>query len=104
MTPSMFRQILEGCKGDAHQGDRVQLTSESLNGGLANGGLRPFSAIWRTIGLRASGTLTSEPQSSTPCDMRFSPSDRGKMAILKRFLSEWPFSLYRLGQIAYRRG
>ena len=46
----------------------------------------------------------SEPQSSTPCDMRFSPSDTGKMAILKRFLSEWPFSLYLLGKIAYRKG
>ena len=32
--------------------------------------------------------------------MRYFPRDTGKTAILKRFLSEWPFSLYRVGKIS----
>ena len=38
------------------------------------------------------------------CDMWFFTRDTGKMTILKRFLSEWPFSLYRVEKIAYRKG
>ena len=48
--------------------------------------------------------LISEPQSSTPCDMRFFPRDTGKIGHFEALVSEWPFSLYRLGKIAYRKG
>ena len=35
------------------------------------------------LSLRAKGTLISEPRFSTPCEMRFFPRDRGKMAFFK---------------------
>ena len=65
--------------------------------------LRPkFRPVINT--LRGEGTLISEPRFSTPCDMRFFPRDTGKMAIFKGFASKWPFSLYLVGKIAYRKG
>ena len=40
------------------------------------------------------------------CPLRHAifPRDKGKMAILKRILWKWPFSLYRVGKTACRRG
>ena len=54
--------------------------------------------------LRAKGTLISEPRSSTPCEMRFFPSEKGKTAFSKKNPRERPFSLSRVGKIASRRG
>ena len=39
--------------------------------------------------LRAKGTLISEPRLSTPCEMRFFPRDKGKMAFSKRYRNPW---------------
>ena len=54
--------------------------------------------------LRAKGTPISEPRSSTPCEMRFSPREKGKMASVEGFSLKRPFSLSRVGKIASRRG
>ena len=54
--------------------------------------------------LRAKGTLISEPRFSTPCEMRFFPREKGKMAFVKGFSLKRPFSLSRVGKIASRRG
>ena len=56
------------------------------------------------ITLRARGTLISEPRFSTPCEMRFFPREKGKMAFVKGFSLKRPFSLSRVGKIASRRG
>ena len=45
--------------------------------------------------LRAKGTLISEPRSSTPCEMRFFPREKGKMAFVEGSSLKWrrfPFS------------
>ena len=45
--------------------------------------------------LRAKGTLISEPRFSTPCEMRFSPREKGKTAFCWGFFFEkavFPFS------------
>ena len=55
------------------------------------------------INWNCNGNFKSQ-QSSTPCDMRFSPSDTGKMATLRGSASKWPFSPYRVGKITYRKG
>ena len=54
--------------------------------------------------LRAKGTQISEPRFSTPCEMRFFPCEKGKMAFVEGFSSKRPFSLSRAGKIASRRG
>ena len=54
--------------------------------------------------LRAKGTLISEPRFSTPCEMRFFPCEKGKMAFVEGFSLKRPFSLSRVGKIASRRG
>ena len=54
--------------------------------------------------LRAKGTLISEPRFSTPCKMRFSPREKGKMAFVEGFSLKRPFFLSRVGKIASRRG
>ena len=45
-----------------------------------------------TSTLRAKGTLISEPRFSTPCEMRFFPHEKGKMAIVEGFSLVFPFS------------
>ena len=56
------------------------------------------------VSLRAKGTLISEPRFSTPCEMRFLPREKGKMAFFKKNPQQRPFSLSRVGEIASRRG
>ena len=58
----------------------------------------------RLLTLRAKGTLISEPRFSTPCEMRFSPCEKGKMPFVEDFSLKRPFSLSRVGKIASRRG
>ena len=48
--------------------------------------------------LRAKGTLISEPRFSTPCDMRFFPREKGKMAFVEGFFFEKPFSPFSRGK------
>ena len=48
--------------------------------------------------LRAKGTLISEPRFSTPCEMRFLPREKGKMAFVEGFSLKRPFSLSRVGK------
>ena len=48
--------------------------------------------------------LISEPRFSTPCEMRFFPREKGKMAVSKKNPRQRPFSLSRVGKIASRRG
>ena len=48
--------------------------------------LRQMSTHRVHTNLRAKGTLIiSEPRFSTPCDMRFFPRDKGKMAFFEGF-------------------
>ena len=54
--------------------------------------------------LRAKGATTSQPRLSTPCEMRFFPREKGKMAFVEGFSLKRPFSLSRVGKIASRRG
>ena len=54
--------------------------------------------------LRAKGTLISEPRFSTPCELRFFPREKGKMAFVEGFSLKRPFSLSRVGKIASRGG
>ena len=54
--------------------------------------------------LEAKGTLISEPRFSTPCDMRFFPRDKGKVAFFEGFSLKMAFSLYHFAKIACRRG
>ena len=44
--------------------------------------------------LRAKGTLISEPRFPTPCEMRFFPREKGKIALIKGFSWKrlFPFS------------
>ena len=53
-----------------------------------------------TSTLRAKGTLVSKPRCSTPCEMRFFPCKKGKMAFVDGFSLKKPLSLSRLGNIA----
>ena len=64
--------------------------------------LHYITLLFRT--LRAKGTLISEPRSSTPCEMRFFPREKGKTAFSKKNPRQRPFSLSRVGKIASRRG
>ena len=63
---------------------------------------RPFISQWHS--LRAKGALISEPRFSTPCEMRFFPREKGKTAFLKKNPRQRPFSLSRVGRIAFARG
>ena len=63
-----------------------------------------LSNVLLYIALRAKGTLISEPRFSTPCEMRFFPREKGKMAFVEGFSLKRPFSLSRVGNIASRRG
>ena len=56
------------------------------------------------LSLRAQGTLISEPQSSTPCDMRFFPSDTGKLTTLRGSASKWPIFPVSLGKNRISQG
>ena len=49
-------------------------------------------------------TLICEPRFSTPCEMRFFPREKGKMALVEGFSLKRPLSLSRVGKIASRRG
>ena len=53
---------------------------------------------------KAKGTPISEPRFSTPCEMRFFPREKGKMAFVEGLSLKRPFSLSRVGKIASRRG
>ena len=102
-------QLLSGrsCKQIFHHSsplDEVLYECKELSSGGPKGGHLKGGHLKMGFSLRAQGTLISEPQSSIPCDMRFSPSYTGKMATLRGSASKWPFSLYRLGRIAYRKG
>ena len=62
-------------------------------------------AYWLAVPtLRTKGTLISEPRFSTPCEMRFFPREKVKTAFVEGFSLERPFSLSRVGKIAFRRG
>ena len=53
--------------------------------------------------LRAKGTLISEPRFSTPCEMRFSPREKGKTAFFKEKPSTkavFPFLAWEKSQLA----
>ena len=52
----------------------------------------------------ARGTLISQPQFSTPCDMQFFPRDTGKMGFFEGLYLKMAFSPYRMGKIACRKG
>ena len=54
--------------------------------------------------LRAKGALISEPRFSTPCDMRFFPLEKEKMAFVEGFSLKMAFSLSRVEKIARRKG
>ena len=54
--------------------------------------------------LRAKGTLISEPRFSTPCEMRFFPREKGRMAFVEGFSLKRPFSLSRVGKETHLAG
>ena len=60
------------------------------------------------LSLRAKGTLISEPRFSTPCEMRFFPREKGKMAFVEGFFcnGRFPFLAWenRISQGVENRG
>ena len=54
-------------------------------------GLLTVRFLHRAPSLRAKGTLISEPRSSTPCEMRFCPREKGKTAFVEGFSLKRPF-------------
>ena len=63
-----------------------------------------FSAVAAAISLRAKGTLISEPRFSTPWRDAISPTRARENGLFKGNPRQRPFSLYRVGKIASRRG